>query len=86
MKKLFFSAIALVAFSGVSMGKTIEKKDVADTVSCTRRSTTTCADGSSTTVISTSTVTSTGDYEVDRGKACAAAAAKAKGLSSASCG
>ncbi|HRG18977.1 MAG TPA: hypothetical protein PLP39_07785 [Flavobacterium lutivivi] len=36
MKKLFFSAIALVAFSGVSMANTIEVEDVDVSVDCNR--------------------------------------------------
>lgn len=96
MKKLIFSAIALLAFSGVSIANTIaddskdDKTDVAKTktvagVSCTRRVTTDCGGGNSVTVSYTATVQSTGDYEVDKGKACEAASKKANTLSAAGC-
>ena len=91
MKKLLFSAIALVAFSGVSIGNSISvetnqtKEDAAGTVSCRRTVTTTCSDGSVSTHTQTATVPSTGDYEVDRGNACAAASKKANALSAAGC-
>jgi hypothetical protein len=55
-------------------------------VSCTRRSTTTCADGTQITVSVTSTVPSTWDYNIDNmGAACSAALKKAKSLSAAGC-
>ncbi|MGV3695944.1 hypothetical protein [Flavobacterium sp.] len=90
MKKLIFTAFAIVAFSEVSMANTIveeSKKDVAApaTVSCTRRITTTCEDGSSTTVISTQSVPSTGDYQIDMGNACSKALAKAQTMSLSAC-
>jgi hypothetical protein len=64
MRRLFFTAIAMVAFSSVSIANTIvdestKKDSTTDTVSCTRRSTTTCADGTQITVSVTSTVPST---------------------------
>ena len=96
MKKLFFSAVALVAFSSVSMANTIadestkegtniDKSKLPPNVTCRRTHTTTCSDGSTSTHTQTASVPSTGDYEVDRGNACAAAASKAKSLSAAGC-
>ncbi|MGV9004842.1 hypothetical protein [Flavobacterium sp.] len=95
MKKLFFTAIALIAFNGVSMANSItenssievniKKLQQEGTVSCTRRSTVDCGNGNSVTVSYTASVPSTGDHDVDKGKACAAAAAKSKSLSEAGC-
>ena len=94
MKKLFFRAIALVAFSGVSMANTkadektnesVIKKQTTGTVSCTRRVTTTCEDGSTVTIVSTQSVPSTGDTTIDMGRACEKALAKAKSLSLSAC-
>ncbi|NMH24383.1 hypothetical protein [Flavobacterium solisilvae] len=81
MKKLFFSAVALVAFSSVSMAENtvnVSKEDkTAGTVSCTRRVTNTCPDGTVNSSSATASVPSSGDYEVDRGKACDKAKAQA---------
>ncbi len=85
MKKLFFTAIAMVAFSGMSMAHTIE--DVScdldgepgkpKMISCTRKVTKDCGGGSSITTTVTASVPSTGDVNIDMGKACANALAAA---------
>ncbi|WP_298147086.1 hypothetical protein [Flavobacterium sp.] len=78
MKRLIFTALfglmATMSFADgqpVSSSKSTNENAPSNTVCCTRRVTVIDGEGNSNTTIATRCVTSTGDFNIDMGQACA---------------